>query len=153
MIKNFVGRLAGKGDASADNPSQAPAQKNAQAHGSAGKAHVGGERDAGKKSGGAGKGSRKARRGGARPAQQSWSIDDFQVDPQEGQTRFHDLGLRDELMHAIADLGFQYCSPIQATVLPHTLQGHDAIGKAQTGTGKTAAFLLTLFNDMLCHPP
>jgi ATP-dependent RNA helicase RhlB len=37
-------------------------------------------------------------------------------------------------------------------VLPHTLQGHDAIGKAQTGTGKTAAFLITIFNDLLCHP-
>jgi ATP-dependent RNA helicase RhlB len=38
-------------------------------------------------------------------------------------------------------------------VLPHTLQGHDAIGKAQTGTGKTAAFLVTIFNDQLVHPP
>ena len=56
-------------------------------------------------------------------------------------------------MHAIADLGFEYCSPIQGTVLPHTLQGHDAIGKAQTGTGKTAAFLITIFNDMLSYPP
>jgi ATP-dependent RNA helicase RhlB len=81
-----------------------------------------------------------------------WSVDDFQVEPEEGKARFHDIGLRDELMHAIADLGFQYCSPIQATILPHTLQGHDAIGKAQTGTGKTAAFLITMFNDMLLHP-
>lgn len=82
----------------------------------------------------------------------TWSIDDFPVEPEEGKARFHDIGLRDELMHAIADLGFEYCSPIQATILPHTLQGHDAIGKAQTGTGKTAAFLITMFNDMLCHP-
>ena len=81
-----------------------------------------------------------------------WSVDDFQVEPEEGKARFHDIDLRDELMHAIADLGFRYCSPIQATVLPHTLQGHDAIGKAQTGTGKTAAFLITMFNDMLLHP-
>jgi ATP-dependent RNA helicase RhlB len=81
-----------------------------------------------------------------------WSIDDFPVEPEEGKSRFHDIGLRDELMHAIADLGFEYCSPIQATILPHTLQGHDAIGKAQTGTGKTAAFLITMFNDMLLHP-
>ncbi len=55
-------------------------------------------------------------------------------------------------MHAIADLGFSYCSPIQASILPHTLQGNDAIGKAQTGTGKTAAFLVTIFNDLLCNP-
>ena len=82
----------------------------------------------------------------------AWAVDDFQVDPKEGETRFHDIGLRDELMHAIADLGFEYCSPIQAAILPHTLQGHDAIGKAQTGTGKTAAFLVTIFNDMLCNP-
>ncbi|MFV0478461.1 MAG: ATP-dependent RNA helicase RhlB [Parahaliea sp.] len=81
-----------------------------------------------------------------------WNLDSFQVEEKEGQTRFHDLGLCDELMHGIADLGFKYCSPIQASVLPHTLQGHDAIGKAQTGTGKTAAFLITVFNDLLCNP-
>ena len=81
-----------------------------------------------------------------------WSVEQFQVEEKEGETRFHDLGLRDELMHGVADLGFQYSSPIQAQVLPHTLQGHDAIGKAQTGTGKTAAFLITIFNDQLCNP-
>jgi ATP-dependent RNA helicase RhlB len=81
-----------------------------------------------------------------------WTPEQFAVDPRDGETRFHDLELRDELMHGIADLGFQYCSPIQAAILPHTLQGHDAIGKAQTGTGKTAAFLITIFNDQLCNP-
>lgn len=55
-------------------------------------------------------------------------------------------------MHAIADLGFQYCSPIQAQSLPHTLAGHDVVGKAQTGTGKTAAFLITIFEDLLKNP-
>lgn len=70
----------------------------------------------------------------------------------EGKTRFHDLDLRPELLRGVADLGFEYCSPIQAKILPHTLQGHDAIGKAQTGTGKTAAFLITIFNDLLNHP-
>ena len=70
----------------------------------------------------------------------------------EGKTRFHDLDLRPELLRGIAELGFEYCSPIQAKILPHTLQGHDAIGKAQTGTGKTAAFLITIFNDLLNHP-
>ncbi|WP_268939930.1 ATP-dependent RNA helicase RhlB [Parahaliea maris] len=74
------------------------------------------------------------------------------VEAKEGETRFHDLGLRDELMHGISDLGFKYCSPIQASILPQTLQGNDAIGKAQTGTGKTAAFLITVFNDLLNHP-
>jgi len=105
-------------------------------------------------SGAGGKRGRRRRARGGRPTPDAaWSPDDFQVEPEEGKTRFHDLGLRDELMHAVADLGFRYCSPIQASVLPHTLQGHDAIGKAQTGTGKTAAFLITIFNDQLCHPP
>ncbi|MEH6591747.1 MAG: ATP-dependent RNA helicase RhlB [Halioglobus sp.] len=80
-------------------------------------------------------------------------MEDFPVDPKEGEVRFHDLGLHESIMHGIADLGFKYCSPIQGTVLPHTLQGNDAIGKAQTGTGKTAAFLVTIFNDLLSHPP
>ncbi len=83
---------------------------------------------------------------------EDWTIDQFQVPEQEGETRFHDLDLHDTILHGIADLGFQYCSPIQAAILPQTCQGHDAIGKAQTGTGKTAAFLVTIFNDLLNHP-
>lgn len=81
-----------------------------------------------------------------------WSIDQFPVEPQEGKSRFHDFDLPVELMHAVADLGFEYCSPIQAQILPHTLHGIDAIGKAQTGTGKTAAFLMTVITHMLEHP-
>ena len=100
------------------------------------------------------KGGNKRRRSQKRSnSETAWSLDEFSVEPKEGETRFHDLGLRDELMHGIADLGFHYCSPIQGSILPHTLQGHDAIGKAQTGTGKTAAFLITIFNDQLCNPP
>ena len=83
---------------------------------------------------------------------ETWSPEQFQVPEQEGETRFHDLDLEDSIMHGIADLGFRYCTPIQAGIMPHTLQGHDAIGKAQTGTGKTAAFLITIFNDQLRHP-
>jgi ATP-dependent RNA helicase RhlB len=82
----------------------------------------------------------------------TWTADQFKVPEVEGKSRFHDLDLDDRLMHAIADLGFEYCSPIQAGVLPQTLQGHDAIGKAQTGTGKTAAFLVTIINDLLKNP-
>ncbi len=81
-----------------------------------------------------------------------WSIEQFQVEPQEGKTRFHDLQLPDELMHAIHDLGFEYCSPIQAQALPYTLDGQDVVGKAQTGTGKTAAFLLGIIDDFMRHP-
>jgi ATP-dependent RNA helicase RhlB len=90
--------------------------------------------------------------GGTAQENTAWTADEFVVPAEEGKTRFHDLGLEDSLMRGIADLGFKYCSPIQAQVLPHTLQGHDAIGKAQTGTGKTAAFLITIFNDLLLHP-
>ncbi|MCR8921485.1 ATP-dependent RNA helicase RhlB [Dasania sp. GY-MA-18] len=84
--------------------------------------------------------------------QPAWTVEQFQVPAQEGKTRFHDLGIDDRLMRGIADLGFQYASPIQAAALPHTLQGHDVIGKAQTGTGKTAAFLITIINDLLNNP-
>jgi ATP-dependent RNA helicase RhlB len=142
LIKSFVGRLKGQSESANDAPaahSKAPRKEQSQRDQSEGGHH------------GEGKGkSRKRRKPKAAP--QPWSIEDFPVEPKEGETRFHDLGLRDELMHGIADLGFQYCSPIQGAVLPHTLQGHDAIGKAQTGTGKTAAFLITIFNDQLCHP-
>lgn len=56
-------------------------------------------------------------------------------------------------MHAIQDLGFPYCTPIQAQVLGYTLAGKDAIGRAQTGTGKTAAFLISIITQLLQTPP
>ena len=99
---------------------------------------------------GARSGSRRQRSNSSQD--EAWSIDQFEVPEEEGKTRFHDLDLHSGLMRGIAELGFQYCSPIQAQVLPHTLQGSDAIGKAQTGTGKTAAFLITIFNDLLANP-
>ncbi|NRB41456.1 MAG: DEAD/DEAH box helicase, partial [Pseudomonadales bacterium] len=55
-------------------------------------------------------------------------------------------------MQAIHKQGYDYCTPIQAKSLPHTLKGLDIIGKAQTGTGKTAAFLLTIIDQLLSHP-
>ena len=66
---------------------------------------------------------------------------------------FRELGLPAPLLRAIDDLGFTQCTPIQQEVLPYTLLGHDCIGKAQTGTGKTAAFLLTILTDLLNNPP
>jgi ATP-dependent RNA helicase RhlB len=81
-----------------------------------------------------------------------WSIDEYVVPVQEGKKRFHDLNLPLSLMRGIAELGYEYCSPIQAQVLPYTLDGYDAIGKAQTGTGKTAAFLITVITDLLNKP-
>ncbi|MFZ2288551.1 MAG: ATP-dependent RNA helicase RhlB [Halopseudomonas yangmingensis] len=85
--------------------------------------------------------------------QKPWSLDDFQVAPMEGKTRFHDFPLPDSLMQAIQDQGFSYCTPIQAEVLGKTLRGHDAIGRAQTGTGKTAAFLTSTIAQLLETPP
>ncbi|MEO6698022.1 MAG: DEAD/DEAH box helicase, partial [Paraperlucidibaca sp.] len=66
---------------------------------------------------------------------------------------FRDLPLPNEILRAVDDLGFAQCTPIQGRVLRFTLAGHDAIGRAQTGTGKTAAFLLTVIADFLKNPP
>jgi len=82
----------------------------------------------------------------------SWDSTEFVVEPESGKVRFHDLDLPVPLLHAIADLGFRYCSPIQARSLPLALRGHDVVGKAQTGTGKTAAFLITIITDLLQNP-
>ncbi len=89
-------------------------------------------------------------RRGRRP--QGWTLDQFVVEPVEGKARFHDLGLPLSLMRGIADSGFEYCTPIQAQSLPHALNGNDVVGKAQTGTGKTAAFLLNIITDLINHP-
>jgi ATP-dependent RNA helicase RhlB len=78
------------------------------------------------------------------PPKKEWSVDEFPVDPKEGETRFHDLDLPVTIMHAVADLKFNYCTPIQAKLLNHTLQGKDATAKAQTGTGKSASFIITI---------
>ncbi|MBW1799604.1 MAG: ATP-dependent RNA helicase RhlB [Deltaproteobacteria bacterium] len=84
--------------------------------------------------------------------QESWSVSQFKVPPVEGKTRFHDFELPDPLFHAISDLGYEYCTPIQSEILPSTLSGKDASGRAQTGTGKTAAFLITIITRMLRNP-
>jgi ATP-dependent RNA helicase RhlB len=81
-----------------------------------------------------------------------WDVSQFKVPPAEGKTRFHDFDLPIPLLHAISDLGFEYCTPIQAEILPNTLSGKDASGRAQTGTGKTAAFLVTVITRMLNNP-
>ena len=95
---------------------------------------------------------RHKKRASRSPTQKSWDPASFVVSPVEGKTRFHDLNLPDALLHAIADIGFQYCTPIQAEILPSTLEGKDATGRAQTGTGKTAAFLITVLTRMLSRP-
>ena len=56
-------------------------------------------------------------------------------------------------MAGVRDAGFTYCTPIQAETLPLALAGQDVAGQAQTGTGKTAAFLLATFHRLEQHPP
>lgn len=67
-------------------------------------------------------------------------------------TDFAQLQLQPPLQQAIDALGYQQMTPIQAKILKYTLAGHDAIGQAQTGTGKTAAFLISIINDLLKNP-
>jgi len=105
------------------------------------------------------KGGKKNRRPAKGPAESAvsasdadWKLSQFKVPAVEGKTRFHDLDLPVPLMHAISNLEFEYCTPIQAVMLPDTLSGKDASGRAQTGTGKTAAFLITVINRMENKP-
>lgn len=69
-----------------------------------------------------------------------------------GDLRFRDLHLDKRLLDAITAIGFEYCTPIQAETLPWTLACEDLIGQAQTGTGKTAAFLITAIQALLETP-
>ncbi|XKH00586.1 DEAD/DEAH box helicase [Marinobacter nauticus] len=68
------------------------------------------------------------------------------------ELRFSELKLDQRLLDAISKIGFEYCTPIQAETLPWTLACEDLIGQAQTGTGKTAAFLITAIQSMLETP-
>lgn len=86
-------------------------------------------------------------------AHADWDPASFKVPVEEGKTAFQELDIPSEILHAIADLGFVHCMPIQARILPSTLKGLDAMGRAQTGTGKTAAFLIGIFTHILRNPP
>ena len=85
-------------------------------------------------------------------AHAAWSMDSFVVEPIEGKKRFHDFNLPSEVMHGIADLGFKYCTEIQALSLEQALAGKNIAGKAQTGSGKTAAFLVAILTRYLRSP-
>jgi ATP-dependent RNA helicase RhlB len=67
-------------------------------------------------------------------------------------TTFNSLGLSPPVLQGIHDAGFTHCTPIQAQTLPIALAGRDVAGQAQTGTGKTAAFLVALYQTLLTHP-
>lgn len=65
--------------------------------------------------------------------------------------RFTNLPLHPMVLSALQTKGFDYCTPIQALSLPITLSGRDVAGQAQTGTGKTLAFLAATFHHLLTH--
>ncbi len=66
--------------------------------------------------------------------------------------RFDQFELAPQILQGIQDAGFTYCTPIQAEALPILLEGRDLAGQAQTGTGKTAAFLVATLQHLLNHP-
>ena len=74
------------------------------------------------------------------------------TDSHLSDVRFDSLALPEPLVRGIKDAGFVNCTPIQAETLPLALRGKDVAGQAQTGTGKTAAFLLALYNRLLTEP-
>ena len=82
----------------------------------------------------------------------SWTVEQYQVPEAEGKKRFHDFDLPTEILHAVADMNFQYCTPIQQMSLEHALAGKNVAGRAQTGTGKTAAFLVAILTRYLRSP-
>lgn len=65
------------------------------------------------------------------------------------EQRFSDFPLHDRVLAALDSKGFEYCTPIQAQTLPYSLAGQDIAGQAQTGTGKTLAFLVATFHHLL----
>ncbi len=67
---------------------------------------------------------------------------------QDSVIQFSDLALNDSVLSALNNMGFTTPTPIQAAAIPLLLEGRDALGKAQTGTGKTAAFSLPLLNKV-----
>ncbi|TNF43276.1 MAG: DEAD/DEAH box helicase, partial [Cytophagales bacterium] len=64
----------------------------------------------------------------------------------ENTIKFSDLGISEEILRAVEEMGYTQPSPIQSQAIPFVLEGHDVIGQAQTGTGKTAAFAIPIID-------
>jgi len=90
-------------------------------------------------------------RGPPRAAVQPLKPKPVAVDP--SAPAYASFALEPRIMQGIADAGFTHCTPIQAQTLPAALAGRDVAGQAQTGTGKTAAFLVSMFQTLLTQPP
>ena len=65
--------------------------------------------------------------------------------------RFEELDLNDNILDALYDMRFDECTPVQEKCIPEILDGHDVLGVAQTGTGKTAAYLLPVLSMLAGH--
>ncbi|WP_412851778.1 ATP-dependent RNA helicase RhlB [Ectothiorhodospira shaposhnikovii] len=74
------------------------------------------------------------------------------TDQHLSETSFSKLDLPEPVRQGLEDAGFSHCTPIQALALPHALTGKDVAGQAQTGTGKTGAFLITVLTHLIRHP-
>src|SRR6516164_9823321 len=74
------------------------------------------------------------------------------IDSPSDSVTFASLGLEPQVMQGVQHAGFVTCTPIQAQTLPIALAGRDVAGQAQTGTGKTAAFLVALYQGLLTRP-
>src|ERR1700740_3627751 len=68
------------------------------------------------------------------------------------ELKFASLDLVPEVARGITDAGFVHATPVQASTLPIALSGRDVAGQAQTGTGKTAAFLVAMYQALLTRP-
>ncbi|HET7838187.1 MAG TPA: DEAD/DEAH box helicase, partial [Rectinemataceae bacterium] len=66
--------------------------------------------------------------------------------------RFTDLNLHPDIQRGVEDAGYVDCMPVQETVYPHAFEGQDIYAQSQTGTGKTAAFLLSIFQRIMTVP-
>ncbi len=164
MLKKLFGKTSTQASSESSKPNQSnhskgkqqgSQQKNSQSKGTA---HKGGQNKAAKNKAN-NKANNKTRQSDKaaqkspnKPTKPAWDPSQFKVPAEEGRLAYPELSLHPELLHSIYDLGFEYCTPIQAQTLPHTLKGLDVIGKAQTGTGKTAAFLITAIDQLLSHP-
>jgi len=120
----------------------------------------GGSRNGGGRSSGGGR--RPNRRGGAHRqatfnpsrliAETSQNRPEFVKEVYEAKNQFNDFAIADQLKDNIAQRGYVTPTPIQDQIIPHILEGRDAVGIANTGTGKTAAFLIPLINKIINDP-
>ncbi|OOL19853.1 DNA helicase [Bombella intestini] len=79
---------------------------------------------------------------------QETATDEPESNETEERIRFSDLGLSEPILKAVTEMGYTHPTPIQAQAVPEILAGHDVLGVAQTGTGKTASFTLPMLEKL-----